>query len=274
MSSKFSLVKLSGTALTILGEEKKHNFFSFMDYDMHDYSDVFYTEEEANKVRMSLQHLSTGASAVIPLICGGAKICPVAQSCPFVQLEKERKAADATAKSPVPLGKQCQVEKNLLNEWTRIYIREYSIDEGNFTDFQMVRELSEIEVMLWRLNNNLAKPENAMMTQETVVGVSKQGDALVRQEISSIFEAKERLLTRKMKLIKLLVGDRQEKYKRAAALKVQDETDSSISSSQLRHKIEKLTKETKAHELKLKEAEGNIIDVESVCTPDDLISEG
>ena len=59
----------------------------------------------------------------------------------------------------------------MLNEYTRLYLYEYDIDENSFTDIQMVRELAEIELMLWRLNNNLAKPENAELVQLVVVGV-------------------------------------------------------------------------------------------------------
>lgn len=176
----------------------------------------------------------------------------------------------------------CLIEVNLLNQWTRLYIKEYEIDEYNFTDFQMVRELAEIELMLWRLNNNLAKPENAELIQESIVGIDREGNALTRKEINSYIEAKERLQNRKSKIIKLMVGDRQEKYKREAALRIKGNEDPSTNAAQLRGKIDRLLKQAKTLDLQVKEKEGKIIDSkdlpveqeeEKPLTPDDIINE-
>jgi uncharacterized membrane protein YkoI len=145
----------------------------------------------------------------------------------------------------------------------------------------MVRELAETELMLWRLNNNLAKPENAELVQETVVGVDKQGNTLTRKEISSFLEAKERLQNKKQKIIRLMVGDREGKWKRDAALKKTAEDDISISSAKLRSQMERLLTQAKTIDIQLKEAEGKVIDAtieeEEVethqpLTPEDLIN--
>ena len=271
------LVKLNGIGITESGQEKKHSLFKFLDFNPDDYSDLTYTVEEAKKIRGHLCHLSTGSSAAIPIICPGSNNCPFKFNCPFVRLEKERKEIDKDAKSPVPLLRACLVEKNLLDEWTRLYIKEYSIDEESFTEFQMARELAEIELLLWRLNNNLSKPENAELIQDTIVGIDKEGNTLSRKEISSIFEAKERLQNRKSKLIKLMVGDRQEKYKRDAALRTQSEEDTSTNTAKLRTQIDTLLNKAKSLDFKIKEAEGKVIDIqeeESILTPEDLINMG
>lgn len=270
------LIKLNGTLIKSDGSEVKSNYFKFLELQPDDYSDISFSPEEAHRIRTHLQHLSTGASAAIPIWCGGRARCPFAQSCPFVKLDDERKAADPTASSVIPVARKCLLETNLLNEWTRLYIMEYGIDEHSFTEIQLVRELAEIELMLWRLNNNLSKPENAELVQDTVVGVDREGRALTRKEISSIFEAKERLTTRKTKLIKLMVGDRQEKYKRDAALKTKDDGDPSTTAAQLRGKINNLLREAERSTRALQEAEGNVIDVEaktSQIAPEDLFED-
>jgi len=274
--SNTKLIKLNGTLIKSDGTEAKSNYFKFLELQPDDYSDIAFSPEEAQRIRTHLQHLSTGASAVIPLYCGGVARCPFIAACPLARIDEDRKLTNPDARSVLPVGRRCVVETNLINEWTRLYLMEYEVDEHSFTEIQLVRELAEIELMLWRLNNNLAKPENAGLVQDTVVGVDREGRALTRKEISSIFEAKERLINRKTKLIKLMVGDRQEKYKRDAALKTRDEGDPSTSAAQLRGRINSLLKEAERSTRALQEAEGNMIDVDaktSEIAPEDLFEE-
>ena len=273
-NNKTDLYKLDGTIIKADGVEYKSNFFKFLDLQPDDYSDISFTPEEAKKIRGHLTHLSTGSAAAIPLYCGGAAVCPFSARCPFLKLDRERRRKDPNSDLITPIGRSCLVEVNLLNEWTRLYIQEYDIQEENFTEFMMVRELAEIELMLWRLNNNLAKPEHATLVQDTVVGIDREGNPLRRQEVTALFEAKERLQNRKSRLIKLMVGDRQEKYKKEAALKMKSEDDPSISSARLRGQIDNLLSKARILDMQLKEAEGKVVDAEyhdAVQTPEDII---
>jgi len=276
-----SLIKLDGTIIKSDGSKYKSDFFKFLELNPDDYSDISYTPEEAHRVRAHLLHLSTGASAAVPMICGGIAKCPMQARCPFIRIDKARIAAEGPGcKKVTPVGRSCLVEIELLNEWTRLYLHEYDVAENAFTEIQMCREMAEIELMLWRINNGLAKPENAELVQDVTVGIDKEGNALTRKETSALFEAKERLQTRKSRMIKLMVGDRQEKYKREAALKVRDVSDASSDSARLRGHLQRLLNKAKEVDLKLKEAEGNIIEAEvagqatddSPLTPEDLIA--
>lgn len=276
---KTEMIKLNGTLMKSDGTSYKSDFFKFLELHPDDYSDISYTPEEANKVRMHLMHLSTGSSAAVPMMCGGAARCPFASRCPFVAIDKERIAEEGPAcKKATPVGRTCLVEVNLLNEWTRYYVNEYDIEDNSFTELTMVRELAEIELMLWRIKNNLAKPENAELVQDVIVGVDKQGEPLTRQESSAFFDMVERLNNRKAKLVKLMVGDRQEKYKKEAALKIRESVDPSTSAAQLRGKIQKLLEEADkgAKALAHKEAidinpEGEDAGESTTLTPEDLI---
>jgi len=241
--SKTALVKLDGTMIKADGSEYKSDFFKFLDIHPDDYSDISYTEKEAQQIRGHLMHLATGASAAIPLICGGVAKCPFQERCPFVRIDKKKKADDPKAKPITPVGRQCLVEINLLNEWTRMFIYEYEIDAHQFTEYSMVRELAEIELMLWRLNNNLAKPEHAELVQNTVVGLDREGNPLMRMEMRS-------------------------------------QEDPSSNAAQLRGKLDKLLREVNSLDIKVKESEGKIIDAEvlpieaeviETLTPEDLI---
>lgn len=274
-----ALIKLDGTMVKIDGTEKKSSFFDFLKLPLDDWDNITFTPEEAIRIKQQLQRLSTGASAAIYLICGGAVVCPFAAKCPYVRAELLRKAVDPSAKGIVPIGSECPVEIQMMDQWSFLYAKEYDIEDGNFTEWGMVRELAEIELMMWRLNNNIAKAQNAELVQENVVGMAPTGDGgtvpITRMEVSAFFDAKERLSNRRAKIVKLMVGDRQEKYKREAALKQQNEDDTSTSAAKLRHHLDKLINEYKAMDLKLSEVEGQVIEVKETTktlTPDELIS--
>ena len=295
-----ALVKLNGTLIKKNGEEKPSNYFDFLQLNSDDYSDISFTPEEAARVKRHMQSQVTGSTSALPMICGGPACCFIADRCPYVRVDRERKKqkelqdalhdidvidkrfenTSETLKPVCPIGRGCLVEIDLINEWTALFINEYEINPSNFTEFQMVRELAEVELLLWRLNNNLAKPENAELVQETTVGIDKQGNVLTRKEVSSIFEARERLQNRKSRLVKLMVGDRQEKYKREAALKQKQEGDPSVSAARLRASIDRLTNQAKLLEVKASKLDGEAIEVSSTdnspendtLTPDDIIN--
>jgi hypothetical protein len=119
-------------------------------------------------------------------------------------------------------------------------MEEYEVDPASFTEVSYCNELSEIEVMLSRLNQQLGRPENADGTIDQMVGITHDGTPLTQKQISPFVEQKEKLLNRKSKIIKLMVGDRQEKYKKEAALKVRETKDPSSRQAEARRKIESL----------------------------------
>lgn len=277
-----ALVKLDGTTLMEDGSTGKTNLFKCLDVKPIDYPDIYLKPEEAVRVSNHIRTLKTGASAAIVVYCKGAN-CPFANGCPLISIDKGRREADPKAPLCTPVGRPCPIESQLLQEWTLLFLEEYEVDPKNATEFFMVRELAETELMLWRLNNNLAKPENAELVSECVVGVDGEGNALTRMETNAFLSTKETLQNRKARLIKLMVGDPEGKYKRQAALKISDEGDASTSTAQLKTKLNNALSQLNDVDRKIKEAEGKVIDVEyqstnnppqPPLTPDDLINEG
>src|SRR5574343_2086200 len=186
-----SLIQQLDRTITETGEAEdkdsaRQRLIKFLGADPADYSHLHYSEEEAQRIRYHLTHLSTGSTAAIPIYCGGER-CPWAFSCPFLAVGKP------------PLGLPCLVEQNLLVEWRRKYIMEYEIEPDSMTELTLVNELAEIELMLWRVNKNLAKPENAELVQDEAVGFDRQGNPLTKRTISAFMEMKEKLLNRKAK---------------------------------------------------------------------------
>lgn len=228
------MITLGGTAITGAGKLTRSNFFRFLGHNLDNYDDMKLTKEEAVKIHHHLQKLSTGSSAMVPLYCAGEK-CPFAERCPLQQMGK------------APLGRQCLTEIQLMKEWIIRYFDEYDVDPNNFTEIAYINELAEIEIMLMRLNINLAKKENAELVIDQVVGIANDGETpLIQKNVSPFMELKDRLQSRRSKIIKLMVGDRQEKYKKEAALKMRIDKDPSSRMAAIRAKLDSLTRELNA----------------------------
>jgi hypothetical protein len=256
-------IRLSGVAVNTKGELTKHQYFEFLDIDFDDYSDIEFTPEEGKKVAAHLRKMRTGHTAMVPMICSPK--CPFRLRCSLFQMEK------------APFGRSCFWEVQLIREWTEAYFNDYQVDPNNFTEVGIINELAEIEVYLWRLSQTLSKTENAELIEENVVGFAPDGQPLTTKQLSSALAAKESLYSRRAKLIKLMVGDRQEKYKREAALKVREEGDASSSMAELKTRLDKLSRDMNKKQIAMKEASGEIIEVKAEDKPkeltaDDLIS--
>lgn len=186
-----------------------------------------YTPEEKLKIDKHLRGLSTGSSAMVPLHCAGPA-CPFALRCPYQQINK------------APIGKPCIIEVQLIQYWVVKYMEEYEVDPASFTEVGYCNELAEIEVMLSRINQQLGKPENADGTVDQMVGVAHDGTPITQKQISPYMDMRDKLQNRRSKIIKLMVGDRQEKYKKEAALKVRESKDPSSRQAETRRKLEAL----------------------------------
>lgn len=253
-------IRLSGTAINNAGQMTSHKYFDFLGIDLDDYSDLEFTPEEAKQIRGHLSKMSTGSTAMVPLICKGPE-CPFRMGCDFFKMNK------------APLGRQCLIELNLMREWTIAYFNDYKVDPNNFTEVTMINELAEIEVYQWRLNQTLARAENAELVNDSLVNITPDGTAIFEKKMSPYITAKETLLARKARLIKLMVGDRQEKYKKEAALKQKEDKDPSSSMAEIRTKLEALQRDVIKKSAELASQSGKLIDIPEMLSPEDIIGE-
>ena len=222
------LVRLDGLALTEEGKLTKTKLFNFLKIDVEDYSDIALTEEQAKLVSNHLRHMSTGLNAVVPIFCGGKDKCPFHRSCPFVKIDK------------VPIARICPVEASLLKLWTEAYIREFDVDPTNFSELAMIQELAELDIYDWRATFLLREGDGQTLMQQQPVGVDADGNPILQTQVHQAWEVKERIKNRKLKILEALVGTRQQKYKRDAALKQKSESDPSTEMAALRAKLEAL----------------------------------
>lgn len=208
-------------------ELTKENYYRFINHRLDDYSDLQFSPEEAKRITSHLQKLSTGSTAMVPMYCAGPQ-CIFASRCPLQMMGK------------APLNRQCLIETELLKDWIIKYFDEYDIDPNNFTEVAYINELAEIEIYLMRLNMSIAKVENSELVIDQVAGFATDGTPIIQKQLSPFMEQKERLQNRRSKIIKLMVGDRQEKYKKEAALKIKLDKDPSQQMAAARQKLENL----------------------------------
>lgn len=156
------------------------------------------------------------------------------------------------------------------------YFDEYQIDPQSFTELSIINQLAEIEVLDWRLNNNLSKVENSELIQDSTVAVDPEGNPIIQRQVSAFLEAKERIMNRKARLITMMVGDRKERYKREAALKIRDTKDPSESMATIRKKLESLQRDIAHQALEIQKKSG-VVDAtftegsEPAISPEDIL---
>lgn len=267
---------LGGTAITIDGKLTKSNYFNFLGLDLDKYDDIKMTPKQAKRLDIHLRKLSTGATAMTPMYCAGA-LCPVANRCPLVQMRnaEDPKERGDPQHGKAPVAKQCILEVQLIKEWVIRYFEEFDIDPNNFTEIGYINELADLMILEMRINMNLAKVENSSLIVDQTVGVDRDGDPIIQKQISPFIEMKDKIATRRSKIITLMVGDRREKYKKEAALKIKMDTDPSTEHAEMRARLEKLKRELDNVSIELPNLTGGEKQEEILggpLTPEDLIA--
>lgn len=224
------LVSVNGTAVTHSGKLTKTNYFRWIDYDLDQYDQIEMSPDEAKRINSHLRKLSTGTTATVPLYCGGPS-CPFGSTCPLQRMDK------------APIGRQCLIEVQLIKEFLIRYFEEFDIDPNNFTEIGYINELAELMILEMRLNRVIARSENAELIIDQVVSIGQDGTPIIQKQISPYMEQKEKLQNRRSKIIKLMVGDRQEKYKKEAALKIKMDADPSSKMAKMRTQLENLQRQ-------------------------------
>jgi hypothetical protein len=232
---------------------QRTDYYKAVRHYLDDYSGMVLSPEETEKIQLHLQKLSTGSTALVPMICAG-DLCSFKTRCIFWQMGK------------APVTKQCISEASLLSQFIIQFMDEYNVDPESPTEVGYCNEMAEIEIMLQRLNMVLSRPENAELIIDQTMGFSNEGTPITQKQISPYIELKDKLFNRKTKIIKLMVGDRQEKYKKESALKQKSAGDSSTQMAEMRRRIEALSSKLAKVSSDTDEENKNIL------TPDEIIA--
>ena len=164
-----------------------------------------FNEKEQEEAAARLQSLSAGFYSVLPIICQGASKCAHGHICPFVPKE--------------PQGLQCPVEQQVIIERMHAFMKEYEIDGNRASDFMLLNRLVELELTDFRCSSMLSSGQYQGILQDVTTGSTPQGDLITNEIINPILELKEKVGREKMKLLNILVGTPESKYKKQAALK-------------------------------------------------------
>ncbi len=160
-----------------------------------------------------------------------------------------------------------------MKEWIMRYFDEYEVDPDNFTEVGYVNELAELQILEMRINMNIARAENAELVTDQTISIANNGAPIIQKQISPFMDQKERIASRRSKIIKLMVGDRQEKYKKEAALKVREEKDPSSRMAAYARKLESLQKQLEeVSSPEAIEASNKAAKKEGFLSPEDIIS--
>ena len=211
-----------------------------------------FTPDELVRVRKSFTKRMMAPGSVIALTC--VTDCLYADNCELARMGKE------------PLGKKCPYEESLFSEYLARAVVEFDADPNDSVDLKFCNELASTDLLLLRVDMQLSKAENAsLLGKKAITG----RDSILEYEdcIHPLIETREKLAKRRDKIINMMVGDRREKYKKQAALKLKDDSPISKQQSLMANRIIE-AKQNK----EILEAESGIKE-ENVVTPDDILNE-
>jgi len=154
--------------------------------------------ETRNLIKQSLEIYNTkhGMYSSIPMMCKGAQ-CPYASICPILE-----GGAD-------PSGQRCPLEIGLILKRYEEYVGEFLVDESNIVDMGFVKDLIDCDIQEFRAENRIAMDGD--FVEEYVVTVTEGGETVTDTRIAKAAEYKERIGTKKHKILQLMNATRKDK---------------------------------------------------------------
>ena len=225
------LVKISSADLAITDRsENREKFFENLETDIDRYDKFEITEEQKNEVLKVYKKYSTGLSAMVPLDCTGSQ-CPFAESCPYEMQDI------------APIGEPCKLEYDMTVFYTRQFMDEFDVDPNDYSEVMLISELVELLIYETRANKILAKPDNAEFVKEIDI-VTPKGELGKTEIIHNAWNVKERIKSRRMKILDSLAATRKEKIKIAQMMgEAKSESTVTRTMNDLRNKLADLTRE-------------------------------
>lgn len=146
------------------------------------------SEEGRKAIQKTMQRIHTkhGLYADIPIICHGED-CPYSETCELYN------------SGEAPEGEKCPVEIATIIQLTKDYCDEFNVERNDTTNISLIRDLVNAEVSIRRADK-LISIEGDPIDQVTV-GITDDGRAIRRPEISKPYELKEKLLKRKHRIM-------------------------------------------------------------------------
>lgn len=184
-------------------DRKKQFLAQFENLFEEDYLPAGWDQKKKDKVAelTSPSRTKKAMFSSIPIVCRGDK-CVYAEVCPLL---KENVA---------PVGYACPIESKLVANTMGAYIEQFDIEDDNFIELSMVREMVDLEVQYMRQNKMLSMEH---FIQENVVGIDADGDPILRKELHIAAELGEKLHKRRQTLFKSFLATRESRLKAGLA---------------------------------------------------------
>lgn len=145
---------------------------------------------------LSMYNTKHGLYAAIPLIPKDTE-CLYGDLCPMNEAGIDHS------------GQRCPLEISLIMKRYDEYVRAFDVDEDNVTDMGLIKDLVDYDVQLFRAENKIARDGD--FVEDIVVGVTDNGRELTAPQISKAAEYKEKIMTKKHKVLQLMHSTRSDK---------------------------------------------------------------
>jgi len=142
------------------------------------------------------RYTTHGILSSVPMLCRGQE-CPYAEICPLF--------ADG---EDVP-GERCPLEIGLLISKFQEYKEEFGIEDDDYVDMGLTRDLIDCDIQLFRIDNKMALQGD--FVEDVVVGVTPKGDVIKNKELSKATEYKDKVLAKRFKILELMNSTRKDK---------------------------------------------------------------
>lgn len=196
------------------------------------------SSEEIQVAALRMSSILWGNIVVLPQICPNLSKCVHSHVCPFSDRP--------------PVGKACPMEQAYIMDKMTKLKKQFDVEGVAETEFMLLNKLVELDLYDLRINSMMAKEETQKPLISRIAMVSADGVPIYQDDINPLFELKEKIGREKSKLLTILVGTPQERYKKAAALKEQG----SDKISGLNDRLEKLVEQAEKKLKKIEEVEG------------------
>ena len=161
---------------------------------------------ESKKAAMTMLSTKTGLYSRIPIVCKG-HCCPYGATCGLLEFGLD------------VVGERCPMETTMIEQKLANYTQEFDLDESSYTDWTMVKELINAEIMIERCMALMSQDGSAI--EEIFIGTSEStGTDYFRRDISKVQELYERNLKIKERILDTMMATRKAKAK----IKGSDET--------------------------------------------------
>lgn len=151
----------------------------------------------AIKHGVAMSKTKHGMYASIPMLCRGQE-CAYADVCPMLQQGFD------------PTGERCPLEISLILTRFEDYKEEFGVQEEDFVDMSLIKDLIDYDIQLMRAENKMAIDGD--FTEENVVGIDDStGDPIVQKKISNAADYKDRIIVKRHKVLELMNSTRKDK---------------------------------------------------------------